>query len=90
MWHSDGYEVGVFFFFSSCNIATDQAARVCYSRKEAFETENFVWHTRMMDAMISGLDRALVGFTSVSNLSAIPINVLNLYLYINHTQIMEL
>ena len=33
----------------------------------------------MMDAIISGLDRALVGFMSVSNLFAIPINVLNLY-----------
>ena len=35
------------------------------SRKEAFETENFVWHMRMMDAVISGLDRALIGFASV-------------------------
>ena len=63
-----------FFFFSSCNISTNQAARVCYSRKEAFETENFVWHTRMMDAMISGLDRALVGFTSVSNSSFLSLS----------------
>ena len=39
------------------------------SRKEAFETENFVWHMRMMDAVISGLDRALVGFALVSILS---------------------
>ena len=65
MWHSDGYEVGVslqyiFFFWPY----TNQADR-CYSRREAFETENFVWHMRMMDAVISGLDRALVGFTSV-------------------------
>ncbi|KAF8802038.1 glycoside hydrolase [Phlegmacium glaucopus] len=33
------------------------------NRREAFETDNFVWQARMMDAMISGLERALVGFT---------------------------
>ena len=66
MWHSYGYEVGVLFLQYNNEISrySNQAAR-CYSRKEAFETEDFVWHMRMMDAVISGLDRALVGFTSV-------------------------
>ena len=51
----------------SCDIIspyTNKAARCC-SRKEAFSTDNYVWHMRMMDAVISGLDRALIGFTSV-------------------------
>ena len=55
-------------YFSPCNIIsryTNKAVLVFDSRKEAFETENFVWHMRMMDAVISGLDRALVGFASV-------------------------
>ena len=36
---------------------------VIYSRREAFERDDFVWHMRMMDAVISGLEKALVGFT---------------------------
>ena len=42
--------------------------------KETFEAEIFVWHMRMMDAVISGLDRALFGFASVSNLFFTSIN----------------
>ncbi|KAF8633873.1 hypothetical protein AX15_001204 [Amanita polypyramis BW_CC] len=30
---------------------------------EAFTTENFGWQSRMMDAVMTGLERALVGFT---------------------------
>ncbi|KAG6808727.1 hypothetical protein H0H93_016538, partial [Arthromyces matolae] len=33
------------------------------NRKEAFVTEDFIWQTRMMDAMLTGLEKALVGFT---------------------------
>ncbi|KAG6908993.1 hypothetical protein DXG01_002482 [Tephrocybe rancida] len=33
------------------------------NKKEAFVTEDFTWQTRMMDAMITGLERSLVGFT---------------------------
>ncbi|KAH8827138.1 glycoside hydrolase family 5 protein [Flagelloscypha sp. PMI_526] len=33
------------------------------NRREAFSTDDFTWQSRMMDAMITGLDRALVGFT---------------------------
>ena len=35
-----------------CQHTSNQAARY-YSRREAFETENFVWHMRMMDVVIS-------------------------------------
>ncbi|KAH7907809.1 glycoside hydrolase family 5 protein [Hygrophoropsis aurantiaca] len=33
------------------------------NEKEAFVTDQWEWQTRMMDAMITGLERALVGFT---------------------------
>ncbi|KAF9078603.1 glycoside hydrolase family 5 protein [Rhodocollybia butyracea] len=33
------------------------------NKKEAFKTDDFRWQTRMMDAMIVGLERAMVGFT---------------------------
>ncbi|KAJ7742575.1 glycoside hydrolase family 5 protein [Mycena metata] len=33
------------------------------NKGEAFQTDDFTWQTRMMDAMITGLERALVGFT---------------------------
>ena len=33
------------------------------SNGEAFQTENFGWQSRMMDALMTGLDQALVGFT---------------------------
>ena len=59
MWRADGYEVNIYFnivnFVHKLTIVT--------SRREAFETENFVWQARKMDAIISGLERALVGFT---------------------------
>ncbi|KAF9531115.1 cytoplasmic protein [Crepidotus variabilis] len=32
------------------------------NNREAFETEDFSWQTRMMDAMMTGLERSLVGF----------------------------
>ncbi|KAG5734101.1 hypothetical protein E4T56_gene660, partial [Termitomyces sp. T112] len=32
-------------------------------KKEAFLTDNFIWQTRMMDAMLTALERSLVGFT---------------------------
>ena len=63
-----GIPMDMKYVFSPCNIIsryTNKAVLVFDSRKEAFETENFVWHMRMMDAVISGLDRALVGFASV-------------------------
>jgi len=50
-----GYFLGAFtclkFFFNS--------------KGEAFETDDFVWQARMMDAMLTSLERALVGFTCV-------------------------
>ncbi|KAG8960324.1 hypothetical protein FRC05_006980 [Tulasnella sp. 425] len=33
------------------------------NERESFSTRNFVWQERMMDALLSGLERALVGFT---------------------------
>ncbi|THH17235.1 hypothetical protein EW146_g3534 [Bondarzewia mesenterica] len=33
------------------------------NKREAFRTNNFKWQRRMMDAMITGLERSLVGFT---------------------------
>ncbi|KAJ7059224.1 glycoside hydrolase [Mycena amicta] len=33
------------------------------NKGEAFRTDDFTWQARMMDAMITGLERALVGFT---------------------------
>ncbi|PPQ89778.1 hypothetical protein CVT25_008064 [Psilocybe cyanescens] len=33
------------------------------NKKEAFETDDFIWQTRMMDAMITALEKSLVGFT---------------------------
>lgn len=36
------------------------------SKGEAFKTEDFRWQARMMDAIITGLERSLIGFTYVS------------------------
>ncbi|ESK91213.1 glycoside hydrolase family 5 protein [Moniliophthora roreri MCA 2997] len=33
------------------------------NKGEAFDTDDFTWQARMMDALITALDRALVGFT---------------------------
>ncbi|KAJ7507025.1 glycoside hydrolase [Mycena galericulata] len=33
------------------------------NKGEAFQSDNFTWQARMMDAMITGLERSLVGFT---------------------------
>jgi hypothetical protein len=33
------------------------------SHKEAFFSEDFTWQAKMMDAMLTGLERSLVGFT---------------------------
>ncbi|RDB17369.1 hypothetical protein Hypma_001831 [Hypsizygus marmoreus] len=33
------------------------------NKKEAFMTEDFSWQLRMMDAMMTGLERSLIGFT---------------------------
>ncbi|KAJ7614127.1 glycoside hydrolase [Roridomyces roridus] len=33
------------------------------NKGEAFRTDDFSWQTRMMDAMITGLERSLIGFT---------------------------
>ncbi|KAF8183088.1 glycoside hydrolase [Mycena galopus ATCC 62051] len=33
------------------------------NKGEAFRTDDFTWQARMMDAMITGLERSLVGFT---------------------------
>lgn len=33
------------------------------NKKEAFESDNWKWQERMMDAMMTGLERSLVGFT---------------------------
>lgn len=35
------------------------------SKKEAFETGEFKWQARMMDAMMTALERSFVGFTYV-------------------------
>lgn len=35
------------------------------SRRAAFESGDFTWQARMMDAMITALDRAMIGFTYV-------------------------
>jgi hypothetical protein len=37
------------------------------SKGEAFRTNDWRWQARMMDAMITGLERAMVGFTYVTN-----------------------
>ncbi|KAG5635943.1 hypothetical protein H0H81_009592 [Sphagnurus paluster] len=37
--------------------------RLDSSKKEAFKTEDFTWQSRMMDAMLTALERSLVGFT---------------------------
>ncbi|KAL9709181.1 hypothetical protein Ac2012v2_007536 [Leucoagaricus gongylophorus] len=42
--------------FGECGVPMDM------NKGEAFITEDFIWQKRMMDAMITGLDRALVGF----------------------------
>jgi hypothetical protein len=39
------------------------------SNKEAFESDDWAWQLRMMDALMTGLERALVGFTWVFFLS---------------------
>ena len=41
----------------------DSRGRRVYSKGEAFKTTDFKWQRRMMDAMITGLERSLVGFT---------------------------
>jgi hypothetical protein len=43
--------------FGECGVPMDM------NNRESFTTENFSWQMRMMDAMLTGLDRALVGFT---------------------------
>jgi hypothetical protein len=35
---------------------------------EAFKTDNWRWQRRMMDAIITGLERANVGFTYVNSI----------------------
>jgi len=42
--------------FGECGIPMDM------NKGDAFVTEDFIWQKRMMDAMITGFDRALVGF----------------------------
>ncbi|KAG8998998.1 hypothetical protein FRB90_012180 [Tulasnella sp. 427] len=37
------------------------------NEKEAFSTRDFTWQERMMDALLTGLERALVGFTLWKN-----------------------
>lgn len=53
-YHSLG-EVPV--IIGECGIPMDM------NKGEAFETDDFVWQARMMDAMLTGLEQALVGFT---------------------------
>ena len=38
-------------------------ADLAYSKGEAFETDRWHWQLKMMDAMITGLERSLAGFT---------------------------
>ncbi|KAJ7291517.1 glycoside hydrolase superfamily [Mycena rebaudengoi] len=33
------------------------------NKREAFQTDDFTWQSRMMDAMMTGLERSLIGFT---------------------------
>lgn len=35
------------------------------SQGEAFRSDNWTWQARMMDAMITGLESSLVGYTCV-------------------------
>jgi hypothetical protein len=34
-----------------------------FSKKQAFSTDDWTWQTRMMDAMMTGLEQSLIGFT---------------------------
>jgi len=44
-----------------------------FSEKEAFRTGDFRWQAQMMDAMITGLERSLLGFTyALLSLSGSP------------------
>ena len=59
MWYSHGYEVsilhsGTLFILIGTSL---------FSKREAFLTDDFYWQMRMMDAMMTGLERSLVGFT---------------------------
>ena len=37
------------------------------SKGEAFETGDFKWQARMMDALMTALEQSLIGFTCVTN-----------------------
>ena len=61
MWSTHGHEVSsvcVVSHFCSTHIYL-----LLLSKKEAINTDNWTWPMRMMDAMITGLEQSLVGFT---------------------------
>ena len=58
MWDTDGYEVSVRFGVDLYIISQREN-----SKGEAFKTGNFTHQMRMMDAMLTALEKALVGFT---------------------------
>jgi hypothetical protein len=57
MWYTDGHEV------SPRVVAEVNNLTFLSSHKNAFFSEDFTWQTKMMDAMLTGLERSLVGFT---------------------------
>lgn len=58
MWDPDGYEVS-----SPDKNMMGPEAKLPSSNKEAFSSGDFIWQARMMDAMITGLERNNLGFT---------------------------
>ena len=68
MWDSNGHEV-------SCALSVYilTLADCLFSKGEAFRDDKWHWQTRMMDAMLTALDCALVGFTYVYFANPAPI-----------------
>ena len=59
MWYSHGYEVSI----SHSGTFRILIGTSLFSKREAFHTDDFYWQMRMMDAMMTALERSLVGFT---------------------------
>ena len=58
MWGTYGLEVS-----STLTCTNHIADRFDFSRGQAFKTNDFSSQAKMMDAMITGLERSLIGFT---------------------------
>jgi hypothetical protein len=58
MWYSDGHEV-------RCLAMTRSRYHTepMFSKREAFASGDWTYQARMMDAMTTALERALIGFT---------------------------